>query len=120
MNATDISAPQSEAMLCGQHVMLRFDHDMMRLTEIYFQQTSGFRQSYYGIVDLAAVRGYGGLGAIAYGAVASAARADKKTPIGIEEFDQRCTYEELRACADTLLEGALSSLPKKENGAKKE
>lgn len=120
MLATDVSAPQGEATLCGQRVALRFDHNMMRLTELYFQQTSGFRMSYYGIVDLAAVRAYGGLGALAYGAVASAARADDKSPISIMDFDQACTYEELRACSGTLLEGALACLPKREGSEKKE
>lgn len=120
MQATEISAPQSEATLCGKRVMLRFDHNMMRLAEVYFQQTTGYTQSYYGIVDLAAVRAYGGLGALAYGAVASVARADGKNPIGIEEFDRQCTYEELRACSKTLMEGVLASLPKKEGSAKKE
>lgn len=120
MLATDVSAPQGEATLCGKRVALRFDHNMMRLTELYFQQTSGFRMSYYGIVDLAAVRAYGGLGALAYGASASAARADGKELVAIEDFDRLCTYEELRACSGTLLEGALAGLPRKEGRAKKE
>ena len=72
MLATDVSAPEMEALLCGRSVTLRFDHNAMRQSELYYKWSTQEVLGYYGIVDLATRRTYCGLGALRYGAAAAA------------------------------------------------
>ena len=72
MLATDVSAPEMEAQLCGRSVTLRFDHNAMRQAELYYKWSTQEVLGYYGIVDLVTRRTYCGLGALAYGAAAAA------------------------------------------------
>lgn len=112
MQGTDISAPALEAELGGERMALRFDHNQMRMSEIYYQTTTLRKLGYLGIVDQAISRTYIGLGAIAYGAAASAAMAQGALPPTMHDFDGRVTYDELRACARALLDGIMESMPK--------
>ena len=56
MLATDVSAPEMEALLCGKSVTLRFDHNAMRQAELYYRWSTLEVLGYYGIVDLATMR----------------------------------------------------------------
>lgn len=112
MLAMEISAPEREAILGGAPVRLRFDHNQMRQSELYYQQTTARRLGYLGIVEQAIAGTYIGLGAIAYGARASAQMAEGKGPEPMWRFDRDTGYEELRACMNTLLDGVTESLPK--------
>ncbi len=112
MQATQISAPVREATLGGKTTALRFDHNQMRMSEIYYQQTTQHKLGYIGILDQAISRTYIGLGALAYGAAASAA-LDRDAPVPtMREFDEQVTYDELRACARLLVDGTMESLPR--------
>lgn len=114
MMATDVSAPEITARIGGREVTMRFDHNQMRMSEIYYQQTTLRKLGYLGIVDQMISRTYIGLGAIAYGAAASAAMALGKTPIAAGEFDRTASYDELRACAQTMIDAVIESMPKGE------
>lgn len=118
MLATEITAPEKEAKLGGKTVRLRFDHNQMRQSEIYYQNTVLRKLGYIGIVDQLLARTYIGLGAIAYGAAASAQMAEGRIPMAMREFDRDVSYDELRAAAQTLVSGVMESMPK--GGAKKE
>lgn len=115
MKATDISAPHKTCRLGGQDVNLRFDHNMMRMTEIYYQASTLRSLGYFGILAQAGGRTFCALGALAYGAAAATAMAEGSRPITMAEFDRMVTYEELRAAADALMEGVIESMPKAEN-----
>ncbi|MBR3797145.1 MAG: hypothetical protein IKK34_14130 [Clostridia bacterium] len=118
MQATDISAQEREIRLGDRVINARFDHNMMRQAEMYYQQTTMRRLGFYGIVDQAIARTYSGLGAIAYGASAAAAMAEEKKPLSMQAFDRMFDYEALRAAASDMIFGTLELLPKpKKSGA---
>lgn len=121
MQATDISAQEREIRLGDRVIRARFDHNMMRQAEMYYQATTLRRLGYYGIVDQAIARTYSGLGAIAYGAAAAAAMAEEKKPLSMQAFDRMFDYETLRAAASDVTFGALELLPKpKKSGKEKQ
>ena len=117
MQATDISAQEREIRLGDRVINARFDHNMMRQAEMYYQTTTLRRLGYYGIVDQAIARTYSGLGAIAYGAAAAAAMAEEKRPLSMQAFDRMFDYEALHASGWDLVNGALELLPKPKKGA---
>ena len=118
MQATDITAPVIEATLCGRRVALRFDHNQMRMAELYWQHTARTKLGYLGIVDQAIYGTYVGLGALCYGAAASQAMAENKTPIGMDAFDHLAQYGEMRAAQRAVLDAVMESMPKAGGGAK--
>lgn len=118
MQATDISAPQIEATLGGRATALRFDHNQMRMAELYYQGTTLRKLGYLGIVDQAISRTYVGLGAIAYGAAASAAMDAGAIPLTMREFDRAVTYDELRGCAQELIASVTASISPQGKGKK--
>lgn len=118
MLATDVSAPEIAAKLCGREVLMRFDHNQMRQSELYWQYSTGGVLGYYGIVDQAANRTYCGLGAICYGAVAAAAIEQGKQPISMAQFDRMADYRALRPLAGQMIDCVIRSLPGPEGGEK--
>lgn len=118
MLATDVSAPEMEALLCGRAVTLRFDHNAMRQAELYYKWSTQEVLGYYGIVDLATRRTYCGLGALCYGAAAAAAMDAGRMPMGKLEFDKQVSYDALRPLAAQMIDCVVRSLPKAEGGAK--
>lgn len=117
--AADISAQQIVLRLGGQEVDVRFDHNQMRMSEMYWQHTMLRKLGYLGVLEQAIARTYCGLGAICYGAVASAAMAQGLQPITMREFDRMFDYDMLRASAQQLIDGVMASLPKGKPGAQK-
>lgn len=117
MNAADISAKEKTATLGGKEVILRFDHNQMRLCEEYWQETTRRKLGYLAIVDQLAARTYSALGAIAYGAAASAAMARNAVPISMHDFDRQVSYTELRACANLLSRCVIDSFPRTQEAA---
>ena len=120
MQGMDISAPQTEIVIGGKTVTARFDHNAMRLAEIYWQHTTLRRLGYIGIAEQASARTYTGLGAIAYGATASAAMAAGKAPMDMSAFDRIATYGDLLMAAQALIGGVRGSLPAPGNAKKKD
>lgn len=118
MLATDVSAPEMEALLCGKSVTLRFDHNAMRQAELYYRWSTQEVLSYYGIVDLATRKTYCGLGAICYGAAAAAAIEVGRMPMGKGEFDKLVSYDALRPLAGQMIDCVIHSMPKAGGGAK--
>lgn len=116
MHSTDIAAPVLAAVLGGRNVTLRFDHYQMRMSELYWQYSTRGKLGYIGIVDQLIHKTYCGMGAIAYGAVASAAIEAGKEPIAMSAFDKLASYDELKACQKALLDGAMGALPKGRKG----
>ena len=118
--AADISAQEIVIKLGGREVNARFDHNQKRMSEMYWQHTMMDKLGYLGVMDQAIARTYSGLGAICYGAVASAAMERRLQPIAMWQFDRMCDYDMLRAIAQQLIDGAMAALPKgKKGGAKK-
>ena len=118
--AADISAQEIVIKLGGREVNARFDHNQMRMSEMYWQHTMLRKLGYLGVMEQAIARTYSGLGAIAYGAVASAAMAQDLPPVAMREFDRMFDYDMLRTCAKQLIDGAIEALPRgKKGGAKK-
>lgn len=118
MLATDVSAPEMEALLCGRSVTLRFDHNAMRQAELYWQWSTHGVLGYYGIIDMATRRTYCGLGALCYGAAAAAAIDAGRMPMGKGEFDKLVSYDALRPLAAQMIDCVVRSLPGTEGGAK--
>lgn len=118
MLATDASAPEMEALLCGRSVTLRFDHNAMRQAELYWQWSTHGVLGYYGIIDMATRRTYCGLGALCYGAAAAAAMDAGREPMAKREFDRMVSYDEMRPLAAQMIDCVVRSLPKAEGGAK--
>lgn len=112
MLAEDISAPVREITLGARTVNARFDHNMMRMAELYWQQTTLRKLGYLGIVDQAIARTYCGLGAVAYGACASAAMAENRPPMTVREFDKTFDYYAIKGAAQALIDGVVACLPK--------
>lgn len=112
LTGEDMSAPEMEAMLGGRAVKLRFDHNQMRFSEHYWHVTMREKMGYYGIIDQAIARTYSGLGALCYGAAASAAIAAGREPIACGAFDRLVRYDELRPLAKALMDCVIASLPK--------
>lgn len=118
--AADISAQQIVLRLGGREVDARFDHNQMRMSEMYWQHTTLRKLGYLGVLEQAIARTYCGLGAICYGAVASAAMEQGMQPITMREFDRMFDYDMLRASAQQLIDGVMAALPKgKKNTQKK-
>lgn len=118
MLATDVSAPEMEALLCGKTVTLRFDHNAMRQAELYWQWSTHGVLGYYGIIDMATRRTYCGLGALCYGAAAAAAIDAGREPMAKCEFDRMVSYDAMRPLAAQMIDCVVRSLPKAEGGAK--
>lgn len=118
MLATDASAPEMEALLCGRSVTLRFDHNAMRQAELYWQWSTHGVLGYYGIIDMATRRTYCGLGALCYGAAAAAAIDAGREPMAKREFDRMVSYDAMRPLAAQMIDCVVRSLPKAEGGAK--
>ena len=118
MLATDVSAPEMEALLCGKSVTLRFDHNAMRQAELYWQWSTHGVLGYYGIIDMATRRTYCALGALCYGAAASAAIDSGREPLAMCEFDKLVRSDELRPLAAQMIDCVVRSLPKAEGSAK--
>ena len=113
MLGTDVSCPEIAAKICGrENVRMLFNHNQMRMSELYWQYSTGGVLGYMGICDQAVGRTYVGLGAIAYGAVAAAAMAEHKRPIEMQKFDRLCTMDQLQEIAPQMIGAVLSSLPK--------
>ena len=118
--AADITAQEIVLKLGGREVNARFDHNQMRMSEMYWQHTIVRKLGYLGVLEQAIARTYSGLGAICYGAVASAAMAKDLQPVAMRDFDRMFDYDQLRGCAQQLIDGAIEALPKgKKGGAKK-
>ena len=118
MLAEDVSAPEMEALLGGRAVRLRFDHNAMRQTELYWRWSVRGAMDYYGIIDMATRRTYCALGALCYGAAASAAIDSGREPLAMREFDKLVRYDELRPLAAQMIDCVVRSLPRAEGGAK--
>ena len=114
--AMDISAPEVVLKLGEREVNARFDHNQMRMSEMYWQQTIMRKLCYLGVLEQAIARTYSGLGAICYGAVASAAMAQGLQPVAMREFDRMFDYDQLKGCAKQLIDGAIEALPKGKKG----
>lgn len=112
MLAEDITAPVREIKLGARCVNARFDHNMMRMAELYWQQTTLRKLNYLGIVDQAIARTYCGLGAVAYGACASAAMAENRPPMAVRDFDRTFDYCAIKDAAQALIDGMIAGLPK--------
>lgn len=112
MLAEDITAPVREIKLGARTVNARFDHNMMRMAELYWQQTTLRKLNYLGIVDQAIARTYCGLGAVAYGACASAAMDENRPPIDARAFDRQFDYYAIKGAAQALIDGMIAGLPK--------
>ncbi len=112
MKATEISAPEREIRLCGGAVRVRFDHNQMRQSELYWQWSVGRRLGYLGIVAQMLDKTFIGLEAVAYGAVASFQMANGRPPITMRAFDAAITYDELLTAAEALKGGVKESMPK--------
>lgn len=112
MLAEDITAPVREIKLGARCVNARFDHNMMRMAELYWQQTTLRKLNYLGIVDQAIARTYCGLGAVAYGACASAAMDQNRPPMDVREFDRTFDYYAIKDAAQALIDGMIAGLPK--------
>ena len=112
MLAEDITAPVREIKLGARCVNARFDHNMMRMAELYWQQTTLRKLNYLGIVDQAIARTYCGLGAVAYGACASAAMDQNRPPMDVREFDRTFDYYAIKGAAQALIDGMIAGLPK--------
>lgn len=112
MLAEDITAPVREIKLGARYVNARFDHNMMRMAELYWQQTTLRKLNYLGIVDQAIARTYCGLGAVAYGACASAAMDQNRPPMDVREFDRTFDYYAIKGAAQALIDGMIAGLPK--------
>ena len=119
MLAKDITAQEIELKLGERTVNARFDHNQMRHAELYWQYTAHGTLGYIGILDQLIHRTYMGMGAVCYGAVASAAIAAGERPISMEKFDRMFEYPELLSAADELADAALRALPGKKGRAKK-
>lgn len=119
MLAKDITAQEIELKLGSRTVNARFDHNQMRMAELYWQHTARGTLGYIGILDQLIHRTYMGMGAVCYGAVASAAMAAEKRPIGMDAFDKAFEYADLLGCAQALADAALRALPGKKGSAKK-
>ena len=118
--AADISAPEIVIKLGEREVSTRFDHNQMRMSEMYWQHTMLRKLGYLGVMDQAIARTYSGLGAICFGAVAASAMEQGLQPIAMRDFDRMVDYDMLRAIAQQLIDGAMEALPKgKKGGAKK-
>ena len=117
--AADISAQEIVIKLGGREVNARFDHNQMRMSEMYWQHTMLRKLGYLDVMDQAIARTYSGLGAIAYGAVASAAMAANMPPVSMWQFDRMFDYDMLRGCAQQLIDGAMEALPKGKKGSAK-
>lgn len=118
MLAEDVSAPEMEAKLGGRMVRLRFDHNAMRQTELYWRWSVRGVMDYYGIIDMATRRTYCALGALCYGAAASAAIDSGREPLAMREFDKLVRYDELRPLAAQMIDCVVRSLPRAEGGTK--
>lgn len=118
MLATDASAPEMEALLCGRSVTLRFDHNAMRQAELYWQWSTHGVLGYYGIIDMATRRTYCGLGALCYGAAAAAAMDAGREPMAKREFDRMVSYDALRPLAAQIIDCVVRSLPVPQGGEK--
>lgn len=112
MLAEEITAPVREITLGTRTVNARFDHNMMHMAEIYWQTVTLRKLSYLGIIDQAVSRTYCGLGAVCYGAVASAAMAANRTPVSVHDFDRMFDYFAIKGAAQSLIDGVLAGLPK--------
>lgn len=112
MLAEDITAPVREIKLGARYVNARFDHNMMRMAELYWQQTTLRKLGFLGIVDQAIARTYCGLGAVAYGACASAAMDQNRPPMDVREFDRTFDYYAIKGAAQALIDGVVAGLPK--------
>ncbi len=112
MLASDVSAQEMEGKLGGRMVAMRFDHNQMRMSELYWQHTTRGKLGYYGIVDQAIHRTYVGLGALCYGAVASAAMSAGKPPVTMTEFDRMTHYDDLRPLAEQMIDAVIASMPR--------
>lgn len=110
MNGTDISAPETQATLGGRERTLRFDHNAMRLSEIYYQYTTRKKLGYLGICDQALSRTYIGLGAIAYGAAASAEMAQGRSMTAMQAFDEAVSYGELLSIGTDMMREATAAI----------
>lgn len=119
MLASDITAQEIELSIGGRKINARFDHNQMRMAELYWQHTARGTLGYIGILDQLIHRTYMGLGAVCYGAAASAAIAAGKRPIGMDAFDKAFEYTDLLGCSKELTEAALAALPGKKGSAKK-
>lgn len=111
MYGTDVSAPEIEATLAGRRVKMRFGHAQMRHAELFWQRMCRGKLGYLGIVELLTARTYGGMSAIAYGAVVDAALSEGKEPISMYDFDRIVSYEELRAAAQDMIDAVIESMP---------
>jgi len=119
MLAKDITAQEIELKIGERTVNARFDHNQMRMAELYWQHTARGVLGYIGILDQMIHRTYMGMGAVCYGAVASAAIAAGERPISMDAFDRMFEYPELLRAADELADAALKALPGKKGSAKK-
>lgn len=117
--AADVSAPEIVIKLGEREMNARFDHNQMRYAELYWQHTTRGVLGYMGIMDQMVHRTYCGMGAICYGAVASAAIAAEKEPLAMDAFDQRVDYEALMRVQPVLLKSAFEALPRKRISEKK-
>lgn len=117
--AADISAQETQLKLGGREVAARFDHNQMRMSEMYWQYTMMRKCGYLAIMDQAVARTYSGLGAICYGALASAAMEKGLQPIAMRDFDRAFDYDQIRSCAQQLIDGAIDALPKDRKGSAK-
>jgi len=111
MSDTAFPAPQGEIRLFDREVAVRFDHNQMRQTELYWQWAVGTRLGYLGIVMQLTARTFVGLEAVAYGAVVSAQMAAGESPMTRHEFDVKADYAQLREAAQALIDGVMQSMP---------
>ena len=112
--AEDITAPEIEFERGDKKIMMRFDHNQMRASEYYWQMTVRTRLGYIGILNQAVSRTYCGLGALAYGALAShemAHNARRRELPDVAAFDRIWDLGILLDIAEPMIKAALSSLP---------
>lgn len=118
MTAERITAPVIRARLMGEERDLRFDNRACMMAERFWREVMGQRVSYFFILGELQGRTYGGMMAVAYGAMASAVmqrNRSRREPLplpGAMSFSEGVTMEELLACQQDLIAAAGEALPK--------
>ena len=121
MTAQAITAPEGALELGGQTHALRFDHEQIRQTELCWQIVSGSIMGYLGILHQAQMGVYTALYALAYGALASAQRAQgvpSRSRMRLEQFDRIADYGALVGAGDALVRSAMDALPGAQGASK--
>lgn len=118
MTAELITAPVIEIQIMGEKRELRFDNRAAMMAERYWRETTGQRVSYFFILGEVNSRTYGGLMAVAYGALASAemrrnlSRTAPKAITSARAFEEGVGFDEILGAMEEIRTAVDSSLPR--------